>query len=276
MAQRSRARREEREKQKRRNQQMTILAVVGGVAILIFILFVVSNQPAEAPIPENLGAAYSEIEQSFNEKGYPVLGNPDADVKVVEYSSFGCPGCAQFHEQVLPQVLERVRQGNVSFTYVPIITTGSGNVDGAARTALCAGEQGKFWEMHDILFSWHLQFANAAFSQNRILAGVEALGLDRDAFNACFNSQRILAVIEAAADEGIASTPTIQVNGSTVAATAAEVLAAIDNALLAVGSAPSRPTVELTPEATEAPQVEATEPPAEATEAVEATESADD
>lgn len=273
MAQRSRARREEREKQRRRNQQMTILAATGIVAILVFILFVVSNQPTDAPIPEDLGTNYTELEQSFNEKGYPVLGNPDAPVKVVEYSSFGCPGCAQFHEEVLPQVLERVRDGNVSFTYVPLISAGTGNVEGAARTALCAGEQGLFWEMHDILFNWHLQFASAAFSQNRILAGVDALGLDRNAFNECFNSPNVTTVLDNALDEGINSTPTIQVNGSTVGASAAEVLAAIDNALLAVSNQPvvEEPTPEITPESTSTAETE----PSEATPPPEATEDAD-
>ena len=156
---------------------------------------------------------------------------------VEEYASFACPGCEAFHSASLDAILDRVRIGQILFTYIPLQTGSIPNAAGAARTALCAGQQGMFWEMHDVLFDWHTRYVNTAFSQNRLLAGVEALGLDSNALTTCFNSTAISNTLTAAQNEGVASTPTIHVNGVTVTASQAgsipsaeDVVQAIDNA----------------------------------------------
>ena len=86
----------------------------------------------------------------------------------------------------------------------------------ASRAALCAGQQTMFWEMHDILFDWQTRYGNTAFSQNRLLAGVEQLGLITNAFTNCFNSAATSATLSAAQSEDVSSTPTIRVNGVTL------------------------------------------------------------
>ena len=138
-----------------------------------------------------------------------------------EYASFACPGCESFHRDSFDAVLERVKTGQVLFTYVPLNTGSIPNAPGASRAALCAGQQGMFWEMHDVLFDWQTLYGNTAFSQNRLLTGVERLGLDSPAFTACFNSAGISRMLDAAANEGVSTTPTLRVNGVTVAASQA-------------------------------------------------------
>lgn len=266
---RTRERRAEREKQRQRRRQMYVIGAVVIVAVVILILALVSNQPAEAPIPDDILERYNGFEVSQTETGYYRLGSPDAPVRVVEYSSFSCPGCAQFHSEVFDDLVERVERGEISFTYVPLQTGGIPNAEGAARTALCAGEQGRFWEMHDVLFDWQLRFGNNAFSTNRIQAGVDQLGLDAGAFNSCFNSSDTDLILRLAFEEGVSTTPTVAVNDTPLDVASLEAVnEAIDNALAFV--APDFEPTEDEPEAEETAEAEATEE----SEDMEATEEA--
>ena len=239
MAKRSRTReaRQRRQKQRRQNRRVIVLALIIAVAVVGIAVVVVSNQPVDAFIPEQLSARYEGIERSVSAAGYHRLGKADAPVTMEEYSSFACPGCESFHSDSFDAVLERVKAGQVLFTYVPLNTGSIPNAPGASRAALCAGQQGMFWEMHDVLFDWQTRYGNTAFSQNRLLTGVERLGLGSDAFTNCFNSADISETLDAAANEGVSTTPTLRVNGVTIAAiqsgtipSASTILQAIDDA----------------------------------------------
>lgn len=283
MAKNSRSRaRERKEQRERQRQQQRMLLIVGGIVVVVLVLgglVLLSSLPAEAPISEESLERYENLQQSFTSEGFPVLGNPDAPVEVVEFSSFSCPACGTFHDTVFPQLLPRIERGEISFTFVSLQFSGN-NVEGASRTAVCAGNQGEFWVMHDALFNWFGLYAGTAFQSNRLSAGIAALNLDVDEYNQCFRSTETESVLAAgqsfATQQNINATPTIQIDGVTVASGADEILAAID----AKG-----PFTDLVPgtiaseeeapeeEATEVVEDEATEEVAgEATEAVEATE----
>ncbi|GEM_PF-415315 len=234
---RTRAARERRQKEQRRNQQRLIIVGIVIVAILAIGLFAVSTQPTEAFIPQDLAEKYDGLQRSSSIEGYPRLGDPDAPVVVEEYSSFSCPGCEGFHATSLSAILDRVRTGQVLFTYIPLQTGSIPNAEGSARAALCAGQQGQFWEMHDMLFDWHTRYGNTAFSQSRFMAGVDGLGMNADSFLSCFNSAPITETLNNAIEEGVGRTPTIAVNGVTLTPeqaggipTTPEILRAIDNA----------------------------------------------
>lgn len=224
----ARERKAERERQRRRNRQLTVVGAIVVVVLAVAGLFLVSNQPAEAPIPEEQFARYDNLRRSFDANGFAVLGNPEAPVRVAEFSSFSCPACLDFHDAVFSQLIPRIERGEISFTYVPLQNAGN-NAGGAARAALCAGEQGLFWEMHDTLFEWQEIYAGSAFSDNRLRTGAAALGLDMDAFSSCVTSERTDTTLGNAQAQGVNATPTIQVNGSTVPASLEAVNAAIDN-----------------------------------------------
>jgi protein-disulfide isomerase len=266
-------RRKEREQQRKRQRQTAVLIGIVVVAVVLVGLILVINQPAEAPIPDYSATRYEGVAQSKNAQGFPVLGSDSAPVKVEEYSSFDCTACALFHSSTFPGILERVRSGQVQFTFVSVYGTGSiTNGQGAARAAICAGEQGKFWQMHDALFNWQSAYGNQAFAQNRMASGVSNLGLDRGTWDQCMASALPNTIIDAALQsfqlQNVTGTPSIFVNGSLVQqATTEAVLAAIDQAFAQSGGI-AAPTVEATPESTAAPAAEATTEaaaPAEAT-----------
>jgi protein-disulfide isomerase len=262
---RTRERRQEREKQRRRNRQLVVVGAVVAVAVIIAVLFVIANQPIEAVISEETIAMYRDIPQSVNDDGFPVLGNPDAPVQVVEYSSFSCTACGQFYETANARLVERARAGEISLTYVPLYQYGSvPNGEGAARAAVCALEQDAFWAYHGTLFNWQLTYGNQAFGGTRLGTGASNLGLDRAQWDACMGSDRpdeVLVAANAAVTRlvdrlGLSQfgTPTVTVNGAQVPATLNDVMNAIDTALLvAPPPAPAQEDVsaEATAEASE-------------------------
>src|SRR5690606_24185800 len=80
-----------------------------------------------------------------------VTGLDDAPVTVIEFSDFGCPFCAQFALDTYPTLhTEFVLAGQVRWIYVPFVIGRFPNGEGAALAGECAGEQGRFWQMHDI------------------------------------------------------------------------------------------------------------------------------
>jgi protein-disulfide isomerase len=256
-------RRKEREQQKKRQRQITLLVGAAILAVAAIVLLVLVNQPAEAPIPEGSATRYQGIFQGKDDNGFQVLGSNTAPVKVVEYASFDCPHCREFHESTFTDIVDRVRKGEIQFTYVPVFGTGGiANGEGAARAAICAGEQGAFWSYHDALFTWQGDYANTAFSQNRLGAGISALGLDKGAWDQCMNSSlpgQVLAAAEEQSNlQNIGGTPAILVNGTLVQnPTDADVNNAINQALAQAGvstTASTEPTAlpasEATPEAT--------------------------
>lgn len=273
-------RRAERQKQKRRQQQTAIAIGLALFAVVVVIVFIIVNQPASAPIPEGTLDRYEGIPQSRTEDGFPILGNPNAPVRVEDFSSFSCPGCAAFQEQWHDEILEQVRAGVISFTYVPLTLGSLPNAAGAAQSALCAGEQGAFFEMHDTLFHWHRTFGNQAFSQNRLVSGIENLGLNESQYNDCIGSARVEDVMTTAQTVAnarpVTATPTIFINGVQWAQ-AGDLVEAIQSALATTGLTPV-PLGGESPEATDevdvTPEVEATADVEETTEpdAAEATE----
>lgn len=276
-ASRTAERRLERERSRRRQRLIMIALVIAAVVVIVAIPLILANQPSEAPIPAESAALYDGVTMSRTTEGYPRLGDPNASVQVAVYSSFDCPHCREFHDATMDGIVERVRGEKIAFAFVPLYGTGGiTNGQGAAQAALCASEQSAFWTMHDALFSWQGNYGNQAFTNSRILSGINALDLDRAAYDGCVSSGRPAETLSRARQQSAAllnfiGTPTITINGvvpvgsdGTPLNDASAVLAAIDSAV-AAAEARQQPTVvtETTPEATEAVVVEETAEPTE-------------
>lgn len=145
-----------------------------------------------------------------------VKGNPDAPVKMVEYSDFQCPACKQF----VPVVEEILNQygDQISFEYrhFPLINIHNNAVP-AAVAAEAAGQQGKFFEMHDKLFENQTVWANSSVPSRYFEQYAEEIGLDIDLFKTHMNASVITDSIKdsfnEARDKGLTSTPSFFLNG---------------------------------------------------------------
>ena len=88
----------------------------------------------------------------------------------------------------------------------------------AAEAAECAGDQNKFWEFHDYLFSHHGGENQGAFSADNLKKFAQELGLDATAFNQCLDSGKYKAKVEEekafSSQIGVESTPSFLINGT--------------------------------------------------------------
>jgi protein-disulfide isomerase len=150
------------------------------------------------------------------------LGDPNAPVKIDAYIDYQCPSCKGYAENIELEVIEKyVPSGDVYYTFrhFPFLDNNAvrKESDQAANASMCAGEQGRFWDYHDILFAnWNGENQNA-FSDKRLVAFAETLGLDLDTFNQCFQANTYKDAIEsdiaAGIMKGVTGTPSVFVNG---------------------------------------------------------------
>lgn len=140
-------------------------------------------------------------------------GNPDAPVIIVEFSDFQCPFCATFYQNTLSQIEENyIKTGKVKFIFRDFPLSGHLNAQKAAEAAECADEQGKFWEMHNMIFDNQGAIGVVDLKQN-----AKSLGIDITAFNNCLDSGKYADEVIKDMNDGIAAgvkgTPTFFING---------------------------------------------------------------
>ncbi|MCE2506008.1 MAG: DsbA family protein [Nitrosopumilaceae archaeon] len=136
----------------------------------------------------------------------PIIGDPDAPITIIEFSDFQCPFCARFHIQTLPLLLDQyIDQGKVKLVFRDFpIQSIHPNALPASVAAECADEQGKFKEMHDMLFDnqnqWNNQETVDALSMFSQYA--TQIQLDQETFDSCLTSGRYIDEIRKDLDDG--------------------------------------------------------------------------
>ncbi|MGD2138089.1 MAG: thioredoxin domain-containing protein, partial [Gammaproteobacteria bacterium] len=124
--------------------------------------------------------------------GQPAMGDPEAPVTVVEFTDYQCPFCLRFTENTFPALKEKyIDTGKVRWVAFNLPMSFHPHARKAAQAALCAGDQGMFWEMRTVLFQ------NPQKLDEKYLPGYAGdLSLDVAAFEACLNGDSHLADIE--------------------------------------------------------------------------------
>lgn len=96
---------------------------------------------------------------------FPVLGDTNAKVTIVEFADFQCPFCEQWYTQVEPNIInDYVKTGKAKFAFRIYAFLGPDS-NSAAEGAYCANEQGKFWAYHNFLYSHQGQENSGQFSK---------------------------------------------------------------------------------------------------------------
>jgi protein-disulfide isomerase len=141
--------------------------------------------------------------------GTAVQGPADAPVTIVEFSDYLCPYC-QSAEAVVARVLDRYK-GRVKFVHRDLLLGRPRSLP-VAKAALCAGDQGKFWEYRSNLLT-----VTGDWSDQDLEARAAQLGLRAPEFKACLASDKhdktVLASTEEGQRVGVTGTPTFFVNG---------------------------------------------------------------
>ena len=135
-----------------------------------------------------------------------VIGSDTALVEVVEFADFECPACGTFATLTEPDVRARlVNTGIIRFRFVDFPLQMHPNAPAAHLAAWCAGEQNRFWEMHDAIFAVQDRWSGYATRRpNRIFSELARnVGVNMDQYESCVSSNKYAGQIQANVDEGL-------------------------------------------------------------------------
>jgi protein-disulfide isomerase len=152
-----------------------------------------------------------------------VLGDPNAPITMIEFSDFQCPFCRKFYKETLPQIKkEYIATGKVKLVYRDFPLSFHPGATPAAEGTECAREQGKFWEMHDVIFDEQEKQGSGTiqFTALDVKKWAGNIGLDTTRFNQCLDSGKYKQEVEKDVADGVAAgvsgTPAIFINGKLV------------------------------------------------------------
>ena len=137
-----------------------------------------AGQRAQAP------DADSFVNKSIKLDGEPTRGDAAAKITVVEVSDYHCPFCRRQTLQVLPKLMaDYVNNGKIKYVFVDYpIAQLHPDAFKSHEAAACAGDQGKYWQMHDLLFT-----NSPARDAAQLTANANLIGVDTKKFEACLN-----------------------------------------------------------------------------------------
>jgi len=153
-----------------------------------------------------------------------VMGSPNAPVTIIEYGSVACPACATFNETVFPQLKAKyIDTGKVRYVFRPMLTGVPVIAVAGTRMAECAGND-KYFAVVDAVMRGQKEYY--AWGESNIIAQpilvriAQSFGLSEAAYNTCAADAagltRLQGEHQAAIKAGVASTPTLYVNGKTI------------------------------------------------------------
>jgi protein-disulfide isomerase len=236
----------QRIRKKRRQRMNTILYVGGFIVLLVLVLISPTIYNSLKPA----GSFVQITPETHPLENGKTIGDTNAKVEVQVYEDFQCPNCKTYADSIEKQLVDSsyITDGQAYYVFMqfPFLDSNSITKEShqAANASMCAMEQGRFWDYHDILFANQGAVENGgAYNNKRLQAFAESLGLNMDEFNQCFNADKYATQIEADYQEGIAAgvkgTPTVIVNGQILTPgyvpTYDEITSAIDTALASGG-----------------------------------------
>jgi protein-disulfide isomerase len=199
-----------------------------------------------APAPATTGMSGLTDSISTSADRARIRGAESAPVWLVEISDFQCPFCKQWHDETFAKIdQEYVKTGKVRMAYLNFpLTRIHKNAQVAAEAAMCAGVQGKFWELHSSLFQSQPRWAESKTPVVVFDSLARAAGVELKAWDRCMTSHATAKLIEADRDRsskaGVESTPTFFVGDRALAGAypVDTFRVAIDQALAKLKSAP--------------------------------------
>jgi protein-disulfide isomerase len=177
-----------------------------------------SNGAAALPsAPSAAAAGAPTFAGDINEDGNYFKGDENAPVTIYEFSDYQCPFCARFFSSTLSQIEEAyIKTGKVKFVYKDFpLDSIHAEATPAAIAARCAGDQGKFWEMHDSIFENQQSLSSSNYKK-----WASEMGLNTGEFNNCLDTQKYLSAVRKdlveGQEAGIRGTPGFVIAGKVI------------------------------------------------------------
>lgn len=182
------------------------IIAIGLIAALIFIFLIAGRQGMTPPF--ELGSVHP-LDRA---KG-------SGSVIIVEYSDFQCPACRNYYPIMRELFAEFKDKAIFVYRHFPLSSIHP-NADIAARASEAAGKQGKFWEMHDLLFEKQAEWSKLSDPSDAFESYAKLLGISVEQFKVDINSDEVKKFVKAqkahAIRSGLSATPTFFVNGEKV------------------------------------------------------------
>jgi len=201
----------------KKSQKPLMIGLGAGVLLLVVaIVYVITATPD--PTSDALPTAGPDA------KAFPAMvdqygvsvGSPDAPVVVREFADYQCPACQQFTGAVQKLKKQYVESGQVRFVFFDLPLRQHQNAVPAALAARCAGDQGSFWAMHDMLFDNQYEWSDSGSAAAMFTRYADELGLETRRFQRCMDTELHVEAIErsrqVAVQLRVNSTPTVFVD----------------------------------------------------------------
>ena len=222
--QETKSKRQQIREQRARKARQQRLMVVGGIVLLVALFVGLLVIPAIARNNAPVGEFTRVTPQSPASADGLKIGDPEAPVKIEIFEDFKCTACKGYNESIQQEVITKlVDTGKAYYIFrnYPFLDDGLAvkDSDFAANAAMCAAEQNRFWDYNQILFA-NLNFVSGEFSNKRLMAFAESLGLETGKFSQCLDDKKFQNEIEAditlGQQMGVNGTPSVFVNGTII------------------------------------------------------------
>jgi protein-disulfide isomerase len=185
------------------------------------------DQPAAQPAAQTPQPTLEPRIYEIESEGHPSLGPADAPITIVEFSDYQCPYCYRWHVQVYDALLAAY-PGKIRFVYRNFPLSFHQNAFASAEAALCAEDQGSYWQFHDLLFDKQPILndqAGTVLDQATYNQFAADLSLDVSAFEECMTAHKFQQTIlddmnyanglppDSNGDAAVGGTPTFFING---------------------------------------------------------------
>lgn len=187
----------------RKNNTIFIVGIGLAALLIVGVLVAVNSNSSQPTLAPSVRAGH-------------VWGQPSATVTIEEFADFQCPVCGRAEATLKQLAPKYIDTGKVQIVYRHFAFIGPES-EWAAQAAECAGEQNKFWEYGDYLFTHQAGENVGAFAVGNLKQFAFQVGLDSKAFNACFDGGKYAGRVKDDTSEGkrrgVRATPTFFVNG---------------------------------------------------------------
>jgi len=194
------------------------IAIIGGVITAVIAIsagIIYSMNTDFSTSDSNMQRKYGTVDTTM---GSPLMGSSSAPITIIEFGDYQCPQCDKWFKTVRPDIEEQyIETGKANLYFVDLAFFGPDSKD-AAEASYCAGDQDKYWEYHNILYSNQQGINDGWANPDNLKKFASQLNLDRDLFDSCLDSDKYQKRVERnvleAKRNGASGTPTFIIVGS--------------------------------------------------------------
>jgi len=186
--------------------------IFGGIAAVVIIAIIASasvSQTGNEALNLDMGQTHGTVSTAM---GSPILGSDSAPITIIEFGDYQCEQCYNWYHNTKDSIVQNyIETGKANLIFVDFPILGRDSPKAAAAT-YCAEEQGKYWEYHDLLYTYQEGVDSGWANSERLKAFASSLELDMELFDSCVDSgkftKRVQFNFNEAKKQGANGTPT--------------------------------------------------------------------